>query len=81
MLILVSNDVCTLYSDQISYVDSQRNIAVVLDTEDLTKSIKSNIAQEVTNIQRTKCKQDNKNKLMHFEDFIVLKDFIVIKSL
>ena len=78
-MILVSNDVCTLYSDQISYVDSQRNIAVVLDTEDLTKSIKSNIAQEVTNIQRTKCKQDN--KLMHFEDFIVLMDFIVIKSL
>ncbi len=35
------------YRNQISYVDSQRNIAVVLDTEDLNKSIKSNAALDV----------------------------------
>jgi hypothetical protein len=38
-------------SQQISYVDSQRNIAVVLGTEDLNKSIKTAVLQEVTSPQ------------------------------
>jgi hypothetical protein len=33
-------------------VDSQRNIAVVLDSEDLNKSIKNNISQEVGSVNK-----------------------------